>query len=73
MSNLWTHLVRGDVALAVTLTALSAAGAVDLPPRQVITLPMEIGVRNSVRAATLASAPQFPGRPEVGLMRASTA
>ncbi|MGK2941681.1 MAG: bile acid:sodium symporter family protein [Immundisolibacter sp.] len=51
------------MALGLLLARLAS-----LPRRQVITLPMEIGVQNVIMAATLATAPQFLGRPEVGLV-----
>ncbi len=39
-----------------------------LTPKQVITIPIEIGIQNVIMAATLATAPQFLGRPDVGLV-----
>jgi len=39
-----------------------------LTPRQVITIPIEVGIQNVIMAATLATAPQFLNRPEAGLV-----
>jgi BASS family bile acid:Na+ symporter len=39
-----------------------------LTPKQVITIPIEVGIQNVIMAATLATAPQFLNRPEAGLV-----
>lgn len=39
-----------------------------LTPKQVITIPIEVGIQNVIMAATIATAPQFLGRPDVGLV-----
>jgi BASS family bile acid:Na+ symporter len=39
-----------------------------LTPKQTITIPIEVGIQNVIMAATLATAPQFLGRPEAGLV-----
>lgn len=52
----------------VMAAGLALARAFRLTPRQVITIPMEIGIQNVIMAATLATAPQFLGRPDAGLV-----
>ena len=39
-----------------------------LPPRQVITIAIEVGIQNVILTATLAVAPQFLGRTDIGLL-----
>lgn len=52
----------------VMAAGLALARAFRLTARQVITIPMEIGIQNVIMAATLATAPQFLGRPDAGLV-----
>jgi bile acid:Na+ symporter, BASS family len=52
----------------VMAAGLALARAFRLAPRQVITIPMEVGIQNVIMAATLATAPQFLGRPDAGLV-----
>lgn len=39
-----------------------------LPPKQVITIAVEVGIQNVILSATLAAAPQFLGRTDIGLV-----
>ena len=46
----------------------TAARLSKLPPRQVITISVEVGIQNVILSATLAAAPQFMGRTDIGLV-----
>lgn len=52
----------------VMAAGLLLARLARLTPRQVITIPIEVGIQNVIMAATLATAPQFLNRPEAGLV-----
>lgn len=52
----------------VMALGLVLARVARLTPRQVITIPIEVGIQNVIMAATLATAPQFLNRPEAGLV-----
>lgn len=52
----------------VMVTGLLLARLARLTPKQAITIPIEVGIQNVIMAATLATAPQFLGRPEAGLV-----
>lgn len=52
----------------VMAVGLLLARLARLTPRQVITIPIEVGIQNVIMAATLATAPQFLNRPEAGLV-----
>ncbi|MFZ5492329.1 MAG: bile acid:sodium symporter family protein [Pseudomonadota bacterium] len=52
----------------VMAIGLALARLTRLTPRQVITIPIEVGIQNVIMAATLATAPQFLNRPEAGLV-----
>ena len=52
----------------VMAAGLVLARLARLTPRQVITIPIEVGIQNVIMAATLATAPQFLNRPEAGLV-----
>jgi len=56
----YNALVMG---LGFTLARLSK-----LPPKQVITISVEVGIQNVILSATLAAAPQFLGRTDIGLV-----
>ncbi len=47
---------------------LMAARLTRLPPRQVITITIEVGIQNAILATALAVAPQFLGRTDIGLV-----
>ncbi len=53
------------MALGFVLARLSK-----LPPKQVITVAIEVGIQNVILSATLAAAPQFLGRSDIGLVPA---
>ncbi len=52
----------------VMAAGLLLARLARLTPKQVITIPIEVGIQNVIMAATLATAPQFLNRPEAGLV-----
>ena len=52
----------------VMAAGLALARLARLTPRQVITIPIEVGIQNVIMAATLATAPQFLNQPEAGLV-----
>ena len=52
----------------VMAAVLVLARLARLTPRQVITIPIEVGIQNVIMAATLATAPQFLNRPDAGLV-----
>ncbi len=53
---------------AVMALGYTAARVSRLPPRQVITIAVEVGIQNVILSATLAAAPQFLGRTDIGLV-----
>lgn len=54
--------------VVVMAAGLMLARLFRLTARQAITIPMEVGIQNVIMAATLATSPQFLGRPEAGLV-----
>ena len=45
-----------------------AARLARLPAKQVITIAIEVGIQNVILSATVAIAPQFLGRSDIGLL-----
>ncbi|MEL0084132.1 MAG: hypothetical protein VW985_13985, partial [Gammaproteobacteria bacterium] len=52
----------------VMVLGFAVARLSNLPPRQVITIAVEVGIQNVILSATLAAAPQFLGRTDIGLV-----
>ena len=52
----------------VMAIGFGAARMSRLPPKQVITIAIEVGIQNVILSATLAAAPQFLGRTDIGLI-----
>lgn len=65
-------LTAGLPVLIYNVTVMAAgfgiARLARLPPRQVITIAIEVGIQNVILTATLAVAPQFLGRTDIGLL-----
>ena len=68
------QLMRTSAAPVLFYNALvmaigfGAARMSRLPPKQVITIAIEVGIQNVILSATLAAAPQFLGRTDIGLI-----